>query len=93
MIRTSVPAICSNGTIFIGSCDNNLHAINSDGTKKWRVETVGDIFSSPVINFDGTIYVGSEDYSLYAINSDCGSLANTSWPMFLHDIRHTGKSE
>ncbi|MDO7976742.1 outer membrane protein assembly factor BamB family protein [Oceanotoga teriensis] len=63
---SSSPAIGSDGTIYVGSNDN-LYAINPDGTKKWTFET--SVSSSPAIGSDGTIYVGSDD-NLYAINPD-----------------------
>ena len=66
----SSPAIGSDGTIYIGSDDDNLYAINSNGTKKWSYKTGASIKSSPAIGSDGTIYVGSDDNNLYAINPD-----------------------
>jgi outer membrane protein assembly factor BamB len=64
----SSPAIGSDGTIFVGSFDNKLYAINSDGTDKWYFTTGSEVFSSPTIDSYGTIYVGSHDNRLYAIN-------------------------
>ena len=66
----SSPAIGSDGTIYVGSWDNNLYAINPDGSKKWAFETSGNVYSSPAIGSDGTIYVGSDDNNLHAINPD-----------------------
>jgi len=66
----SSPAIGSDGTIYVGSYDDNLYAINPDGTKKWSFLTGDDIPSSPAIGSDGTIYVGSRDNKFYAVNSD-----------------------
>ena len=66
----SSPAIGSDGTIYVGSRDGNLYAINPDGTEKWSFETEGYIGSSPAIGSDGTIYIGSGDGNLYAINPD-----------------------
>ena len=66
----SSPAIGSDGTIYVGSWDYSLYAINPDGSLKWSYPTGGCVYSSPAIGSDGTIYVGSEDYSLYAINPD-----------------------
>ena len=67
----SSPAIGSDGTIYIGSDDSNLYAINSDGTLKWTYTTGGISSSNPAIGSDGTIYIGSTYYyNLYAINSD-----------------------
>ena len=66
----SSPAIGSDGTIYVGSGDNRLYAINPDGTLKWSYATGDSIYSSPAIGSDGTIYVGSGDHSLYAINTN-----------------------
>jgi outer membrane protein assembly factor BamB len=66
----SSPAIGPDGTIYVGSQDDYLYAVNSDGTLKWRLQTGGVVRSSPAIGADGTIYVGSYDNRLYAINPD-----------------------
>ncbi len=66
-IVISSPAIAADGTIYAGSCDKYLYAVNPDGTPKWRYETGGPVFSSPAIGRDGTIYVGTMDNYLYAI--------------------------
>jgi outer membrane protein assembly factor BamB len=66
----SSPAIGSNGTIYIGSWDKNLYAINPDGTEKWSFMTGNYVWSSPAIGSDGTIYTDSGDNKLYAINPD-----------------------
>jgi len=66
----SIPAFGSDGTIYVGSGDSYLHAINPDGSKKWSFKTDAWVYSSPVIGSDGTIYVGSDDNKLYAINPD-----------------------
>jgi Tol biopolymer transport system component len=66
----SSPAIGSDGTIYIGTIDNNLYAINPDGTEKWNFITGGEVFSSPAIGSNGIVYFGSYDNKLYAINPD-----------------------
>ncbi len=66
----SSPAIGSDGTIYVGSYDHKLYAINPDGSEKWNYTTNAQIRSSPAIDSDGTIYIGSDDYELHAINSD-----------------------
>jgi len=88
----SSPAIGADGTIYVGSYDNYLYAINPNGAFKWSYQTGGYVDSSPAIGADGTIYVGSLDYYLYAIQG-LGSLANTPWPMFHHDLKHTGRAD
>ena len=69
----SSPAIATDGTVYIGSNDNKLHAINSDGSAKWTFTTGDWVDSTPAIGSDGTIYFGSWDNQLYAINPMDGS--------------------
>lgn len=65
------PAWAGDGTLYIGSDDNFLYAIDGgDGTEIWRFETGGDVFSSPAVGADGTIYVGSDDGFLYAVTPE-----------------------
>lgn len=47
--------------------NNNVYAVNTDGTKKWVLQTGGVVSASPAIAADGTIYVGSNDFKLYGI--------------------------
>lgn len=63
----SSPAVGADGTIYFGSDDHSLYAINPDGTFKWRFETGGAVKSSPAIGSDGTIYFGSIDRQIYAV--------------------------
>jgi len=70
----SSPAIGAGGTIYIGSYDNRIYALNpEDGGQKWSYKTDGCVYSSPAIGSDGTIYAGSLDDSVYALNSQDGS--------------------
>ena len=64
----SSPAIGSDGTVYFGSSDNSLYAVNPNGTKKWEFKTGGDVDSSPAIGSDGTVYVGSRDNKVYALD-------------------------
>ncbi|MBT7853861.1 MAG: PQQ-binding-like beta-propeller repeat protein, partial [Opitutae bacterium] len=58
----SSPAIGSDGTVYVGSWDNKLYAINGNsGVKLWEFEMGGFVYSSPAIGPDGTVYVGSWD--------------------------------
>ncbi|MBN2524100.1 MAG: PQQ-binding-like beta-propeller repeat protein [Bacteroidales bacterium] len=91
----SSPAIASDGTIYFGSQDNYIYAIHPDGTKKWEIETGSFVPSSPVIAVDGTIYIGCEismNNVLCAIYGEDGP-ANSPWPVFHHDLKHTGRQE
>ncbi|EEF59127.1 PQQ-binding-like beta-propeller repeat protein [Pedosphaera parvula] len=67
----NAPAISPvTGTIYIGSWDNKLYALNPDGTLKWTYTTGGYIACVPSIGPDGSVYVSSADKKLYAINPD-----------------------
>ncbi|MGG1657972.1 PQQ-binding-like beta-propeller repeat protein [Brevibacillus sp. NRS-1366] len=68
----SSPAIGPDGTVYVGSLDNNLYAVDKNGNEKWHFETEDKVVSSPAIGADGTIYVGSWDNRLYAINPENG---------------------
>ena len=67
-IVASSPAIAGDGSLYFGSFDNKLYAVNRDGSQKWSFSTGNVIWSSPAIAKDGTIYFGSEDNSFYALN-------------------------
>ncbi len=58
------PAIGADGTLYVGSNDFNLYAINPDGTQKWAFPTGGNMGSSAAIGADGTLYVGSGNGNL-----------------------------
>ena len=64
----SSPVIDFDGTVYAGSLDGKLYAMNSNGTSKWVFTTGGCVQSTPAIGQDGTVYVGSDDRKLYAIN-------------------------
>ncbi|SVD43277.1 uncharacterized protein METZ01_LOCUS396131, partial [marine metagenome] len=67
----SSPAFGSDGTVYIGSNDLKLYAINGrSGIKIWVFELGGEFTapSTPAVGADGTVYVGSDDKKLYAIN-------------------------
>ena len=79
--------------ITVIEANNNVSFIGNQnvGTLKWKYKTGAYVDSSPAIGSDGTIYVGSYDGYLYAIFGNSGGLANTPWPMFHHDLQHTGR--
>jgi outer membrane protein assembly factor BamB len=73
----SSPAVAF-GTIYVGSDDGSLYAIDREGELEWKFTTGGPIETSPAIGPRGVIYVGSSDGYLYAVNRD-GSL-RWRWP-------------
>ncbi len=61
------------GTVYVGSQDGYLYAINtSDGSFRWRFQT-GNAITSAATVANGVVYVGSNDASVYAINATTGS--------------------
>jgi len=67
IIGASSPSISSDGTLYVGSWDNNVYALNPDGSQKWSYQTGSSVFGSPTIGGDGTIYIASTDNFLYAL--------------------------
>ena len=67
----------SQGSLYIGSYDNNLYSIDaSDGKFQWKYPTEGGIVSRPAV-LDGNIYVGSEDKLLHVISERSGKVVWT----------------
>jgi PKD repeat protein len=66
----SSPVIGADGTVYVGSWDNNVYAINPNGTLKWSFPTGKAVWGTPALDSNGTIYVGSKDKNFYAINPD-----------------------
>ncbi len=86
----SSPAVAADGTVYIGSQDQKVYAIDgATGVEKWSFATGGLVLSSPLIGPDGTVYIGSYDGRLYAFEGSA-PLAQSAWPMFKGNPRHTG---
>jgi hypothetical protein len=67
----SSPAV-ADGTVFVGSCDNKVYALNEfTGALKWSYTTGSWVESSPAV-VDGVVYVGSDDWNVYALNASTG---------------------
>lgn len=55
------------GWTFVGSEDDQVHAIAPDNTEAWRVTLGADVDSSPRVLADGLLVVGADDGALHAI--------------------------
>lgn len=66
ILHFSSPTVGADGTIYFGTADGYLHALNPDGTEKWKSSGGG---IAPSIGNDGTIYSGAGTY-ITAFNSD-----------------------
>jgi glucose dehydrogenase len=61
----SSPAVAG-GTVFIGSYDYSVYALNaSTGVKIWSYRTGDHVYSSPAV-VSGIVFIGSEDGTFYA---------------------------
>jgi outer membrane protein assembly factor BamB len=70
----SSPAIGADGTVYIGSSDKKVYALDGKtGAKKWEFETGNSVWSSPAIGADGTVYVGSDDKKIHALDGKTGA--------------------
>ena len=68
--------------IFAGSNDNNMYAINSDGSLRFTIETGDKVLTSPsFLEYDNNIYVffGSNDNKIYAVDHLGNALSG--WPI------------
>jgi len=65
----SSPVVGPDGTIYVGSNDSNLYALNADGSKKWEYATNKKVASSVALAKDGSIYFGDADGYIYCLNS------------------------
>lgn len=72
-ISPSAPAVGADGTLYFGSQDGSVYAINADGSQKWKFATADKVRSTPAIGADGTVYVGSTDDNLYALDPNSGT--------------------
>jgi len=67
----------SQGSLYIGSYDNNLYAVDAaDGKFQWKYPTDGGIVSRPVV-LDGNVYIGSEDKRLHVVSARSGKVVWT----------------
>jgi outer membrane protein assembly factor BamB len=71
----SSPAIGADGTVYVGSTDHQVYALNgSTGALQWNFTTGDSIVASAAISADNTLYIGSSDGNLYALHASNGSL-------------------
>jgi outer membrane protein assembly factor BamB len=64
---SSSPAIGRDGTLYFGSNNKNVYAVDSNGTFRWAYDTGDIVESSPGIGPDGTIYVGGWGGKVFAL--------------------------
>jgi outer membrane protein assembly factor BamB len=66
------PVLGFDGTVFIGSQDQHLYALNPQtGEINWKFKTNGPVNKSAAIGLNGLVYVGSS-HALYALDALTG---------------------
>jgi outer membrane protein assembly factor BamB len=67
-------AAVSDGTVYIGSADKTLYAIDAEtGLGRWHFDTQGIVRSTPAVS-DGRVFFGSRDHRVYAVDARTGAL-------------------
>ena len=67
----STPAVGPDGTIYVGSHDGRLYALQpATGAIRWSYNAGSFISSSPAVGADGTLYFGSGSFRLHAVGPD-----------------------
>ncbi len=80
----SSPTIGADGTVYAGSWDRKLYALDGQtGVKRWEFQTEGLIESPPIVGSDGTVYIGSSiggsDSRIYALDGHTGAERWSYW--------------
>jgi len=90
----STVTFAEDGTLYVGTHEGKLYAVNPDGTEKWNLTLAppaslspGQILATPTVGADGTIYVGvwgdlgaipPRDGGFYAV-TDNGASGTIKW--------------
>ncbi len=74
------------GSIYIGSYDNNLYSVNAaDGKLNWKYATEGGVVTRPAA-YEGDIFFGSEDKRLHVVNARSGKV---NWTYYTEGKVHS----
>ena len=73
----TTPVVAPDKTIYIGSNQGYLYALNPTGTIKWSYNAGYPLQSSPIIDASGSIYFGASKY-VFAVGDD-GFSAYPKW--------------
>lgn len=89
------PVIGTDGTIYIGTLDGELVAVNPNGTINWRLNitrtTRDKIMGSPAIGSDNNIYVVTTVNSVARDHRGGGNTTKRTRKSSLHSISPTGE--
>ena len=85
---TAAPVVNkADGTIYIGSYDGFLYAINPDGSTKWNHDfNYNEVTGEIAISAGGTVYVSATDYTCHALSSVDGTELGTHDGLLLYPV-------
>jgi outer membrane protein assembly factor BamB len=70
----SSAAVIVDGTVYVGSADKRLYAIDAETRQvRWHFDAQGIIRSTPAVG-DGVVFFGSRDHYVYAVDAKSGSM-------------------
>jgi outer membrane protein assembly factor BamB len=88
----STTAVDANSLVYCASRNGRLAGMMSNGTVLWRQQyDGGEIHASPMLGGDGIIYLPDAEYLRAIAPANPVPPANSSWPMFRANARHTGR--
>jgi outer membrane protein assembly factor BamB/subtilisin family serine protease len=90
IIRSTAPVLGDDGTIYIGSDDGFIHAVDATGRRLRTYATAAPINNNPILAA-GRLYVSSSDAKLYAFETGT-NLAAAPWPMAGHNPRRFARA-
>lgn len=61
---------CDGKTVYFGSTDGMLYALDYEGKLRWKYNANSPIYSSPVVIGDSTVIFGAVNGKIYAVNSE-----------------------
>jgi outer membrane protein assembly factor BamB len=70
----SSPAVAADGTVYIGSLDSHLYAVNASGALRWKFKADGQVQSAPAIGAGGRLYFNSFKGTVYSLDAADGTV-------------------
>lgn len=64
----AAPAVGRDGTVYVGSYDGGLYAVDAEGKVLWRSSVGGAIHAAPLVDSAGAVLVGARDRALHALD-------------------------
>jgi outer membrane protein assembly factor BamB len=63
----SSPIISVSGTIYFGSQDGHIYALNRRGELEWKLNLRGEVRSSPALGADGSLYAATVNGRIFRV--------------------------